>query len=248
MTGTGATGHPTGQRGGEQRHGPPSPHLSPPLPPWLAGRGSTSPPPPPGPRGRPPSPRRDRDARGGTQLDLNAARPHAPRRLLPRGVATGGRARTSAPEQRTGHARGRHATTNRSSMGAAPPMTRASPMTPAMLPAQGGQRYGPGLFEPPGGRFTGRPPPPPPPPPARLARRRQAAPGARGCPATPTERVRQGGIRRRRKGGRVGSRRPPSPEREQGGKSATHPPVPPPPPTDPQATGAPAPTPPEAAD
>ena len=66
-------------------------------------------------------------------------------------------------------------------MGAAPAVTRASPVTPAMLPAQGGQRDGPGLLEPQGGRFT--PPPPP----------RQASPLAAG--RTPTEHVRQGGMR-----------------------------------------------------
>ena len=60
-------------------------------------------------------------------------------------------------------------------------------MTPAMLPAQGGQRDRPGQSKPPEGRFQGRPSPPPT---ARLARRRQAAPGARCCPAPPTERVR----------------------------------------------------------
>ena len=170
--------HLTGQGGGERRSGPPSP--PPPLPPRPAGRRSADPPPPRA-RGTPPLPQ-----------NPQAARPSAPRRLLPpapAGVAGEGRACTSAPEWRADRARGRHAATNQSSMGAAPPMARASPVTPAMLPTPGGWREGFGLTGPPGERSTGRPPPPPP--------ARQAARGARGGPATLTERARRWGMRRR---------------------------------------------------
>ena len=88
-TGTGATGQPPGQVSGEQRRGPPSP-LPPTPPPRPAGHGGAGPPPHPRPRGRPRSPGRDRDARGGTQLDPHAARPRAPHCLLPRGSQQAG--------------------------------------------------------------------------------------------------------------------------------------------------------------
>ena len=57
-------------------------------------------------------------------------------------------------------------------MGTTPPMTRTTPVTPALLPAQGGQRDGTRQSDPPpywpthpqkrGARRTARPPPPPP--------------------------------------------------------------------------------------
>ena len=125
-------------------------------------------------------------------------------------------------------------------------------MTPAMLPAQGGQRDGPRQSDPPalgpqatppGGWLTGRPSPPP--RPARLARRRKAAPGARGCPTTPTERVHLGGMRRRRREDCAEGRRPPPPEREEGSHGAT-PPLSPHPPHRPASQGGAGPRPPEA--
>ena len=100
-------------------------------------------------------------------------------------------------------------------------------MTPALLPAQGSQRDGPRQSDPPARRPPGHPSggaarrPPLPPPPASLARRRQAAPGARGCPKTPTERVHLGGMRRRRRGDWAEGHRPPPPE---GGGGTTRPP------------------------
>ena len=65
---------------------------------------------------------------GGAHLDPHAAPPHrarlrTPPPPAPAGVATGGRTHTSAQGRCTDHARGRHATMKRSSMGAAPPMT-----------------------------------------------------------------------------------------------------------------------------
>ena len=121
--GRGPRATPQGRGVGNSGAAPPSP--LPRTPPRPAGRGGASPPPSPRPKGRNPSARRDRDARGGTGLDPHAAHPGNPHSPLPApaGVATGGQTRTSAQEQRTGHARGRHRTTNRSCMGAAPPMT-----------------------------------------------------------------------------------------------------------------------------
>ena len=82
-------------------------------------------------------------------------------------------------------------------------------------------------------QFTGRPSPPPP--------ARQAAPGARGCPATPTERARPGGKVPATRGGQ-GREPQAAPGRGSRGVAARIPP--PNPPTGPQAAGAPAPTPP----
>ena len=124
-------------------------------------------------------------------------------------------------------------------------------MTPVWLLAQGRQRDGlrrsdPGAprlpSRPSGGAAHGQALPPPP---ARLARGQRAAPGARGCPRTPTERVRLEGMRRRRKGARAEGRRPPPPE-GGGGEPRADPPLSPHPPTHAQATGAPAHHPPEA--
>ena len=110
-------------------------------------------------------------------------------------------------------------------MGAAPPMTRAFANDARNVARSGRAEGRAGSVGASGGAVRE----PPPPPPARLARRQQAAPGARGCPATPTERVRQGGMRRRRKGGWVGSRRPP-PQIESRGATARPPPLSPLPP------------------
>ena len=90
MTGTGATGHPKGQGGGEQRRGSPSPPCSPSSPAGLRAARAPALRPPPGPRGHPPFPRRDRGPQGRTQLDPHAARPRAPHRLLPRGPRPAG--------------------------------------------------------------------------------------------------------------------------------------------------------------
>ena len=91
MTGTGATGHPTRQGGRGAAAQPPLPPLSHPLPPRPASRGDAGPPPP---RGRgdvlPPSEGTATPGGGGAQLDLHAARPSAPHRLLPRGSRLAG--------------------------------------------------------------------------------------------------------------------------------------------------------------
>ena len=199
-TGTGATGHPPGQRRGEQRRGP-TPPVPPTPPPGLRATGAPALHTPRGRGGIPPPPE-GTVTPGGERSWTRTPRTAAPPTACPCGGRDRQANRTSAQERRTGHARGRHTTTNQSSMQAAPPMTRASPMTPAKLPTQGGQRDAPRQHEPPAPRSPGHPPggaahgPPLPPPPARLARRRQAAAGAQGCPATKAEHMHQEGMRR----------------------------------------------------
>ena len=73
-------------------------------------------------------------------------------------------------------------------MGATPPMTRTTPVTPALLPAQGRQRDGTGQSDPPpywppltaqtGGTAHGPPPPPPNPPPGTRTPRTRPTGGA----------------------------------------------------------------------
>ena len=149
--------HPTGQGGGERRSGPPSP--PPRSPPGLRAAGAPTLR-PPGAEGTPPLPQKEPRRGGGGAARPARRAPQRPPSPAPAQVEADGRARTSAPERRADHARGRHAATNQSSMGAAPPMARASPETPATLPTRGGWREGLGLTGPPGERFTGRPPPP----------------------------------------------------------------------------------------
>ena len=79
----GGHGPPNGARGRGAVERPPLP--PPPAPPAACEPQERQPSAPPEPRGRPPSPRRDRNAREGTQPDLHAARPGAPRGLLLRG-------------------------------------------------------------------------------------------------------------------------------------------------------------------
>ena len=89
----------------------------------------------PTPRGRgdgPPSPRPRKGA---------GARPAPPPQPpAPTGTAGNKRARDNAPGRRPGRAQRRRASTNQSGMGTTPPMTRTTPGTPALLPAQGRQR------------------------------------------------------------------------------------------------------------
>ena len=68
--------------------------------------------------------------------------PQRPRLSAPAGAAIGEPTCAGARERRTDHNRGQHANTNRSSMGATPSIPRATPMVPAMPPAQGRQRGG----------------------------------------------------------------------------------------------------------
>ena len=93
-----------------------------------------------------------------------------PQPPAPTGTAGSKRARANAPGRSTDRAQRRRVSTNRSGMGTTPPVTRTTPVTPALLPAQGRQRDGTRQSEPPpywpprahkrGARRTGRPPPP----------------------------------------------------------------------------------------
>ena len=110
------------------------------------------------------------------------------------GTAGRKRTRTNALGHYMGRAQRRQASTNRSGMGAAPSMTRTTPATPTLLPAQRRQRGGRRQSEPPphwpprpskrGARRTGRPPPPPHPP--AWVRPGRADP-PHGGPATPSQ-------------------------------------------------------------
>ena len=246
-TGTGATGHPPRVGGWGTAARPPFPIPPHPPPPCLRATGApalhpreakgTSPLPQKGPR-RP----------GGDAAGPARRAPPRPPPPAPGGVATGGRTRTSAQERRMGHARRRHATTNRSSMGAAPPMTRASPMTPAPLLAQGGQRDGPRQNNPPAPRPPGNPsggaahgPPPPPPPGWPAGAGPHPAPGAAPRPRPNAYTWRRGAGDERGTGQRAAGR---PPHRGNWGATARPPPCPRTPPADLQATRAPAPSPP----
>ena len=97
-----------------------------------------------------------------------------PQPLSPAGTKKNKRTRVSAPGRHTDRARRQQASTNRSGMGATLSMTRGTPRTPALLPAQGRQRVGMRQGDPsphcpprprsPRARRKGRPPPPPHPP------------------------------------------------------------------------------------
>ena len=118
----------------------------------------------PPPPGRTAAPERGAGARP-------APRPQPPALT---GSAENKRTRANAPQRHTDCARRRQASTNRSGMGAAPSMTRTTPLPPALLPAQGRQRDGTRRSNPPpnwppqphkrGARRTGLPPPPTPTP------------------------------------------------------------------------------------
>ena len=149
---------------------PPPPH-----PPCrLASRGGAGPHPPEAEEIGPPSPRRDRDARdGGWSTACPPPQPPAPK----------GTARNKQTR-----AQRRRASTTLSGMGATPPMTRTTPVTPALLPAQGRQRDGTRQSNPPpywpprphkrGPRRTDRPPSPPTPPPGTRTPRTRPTGGA----------------------------------------------------------------------
>ena len=216
MTGAGATGHLTGQGGGEQRSGFTSP--PPRSPPDL--RATRAPAlRPTGAEGTSPLPKKGPRHQGGDAAGPVRRAPRRPPTPAHTGVAADGQARTSAPEQRTDRARGRHATTNRNSMGAAPPMIRASPVTPAMLPTRGGRGEGSGLSEPTGERFRGRPSPPP---------RQAGCIRCTGRPRDPDQTRTPGGecAGDERGAGYGTAGRPP--EGQQGGRGATPPPRHPP--------------------
>ena len=111
---------PTGRGGGGG--GPPTP--PPPVPPPPAWGPQERPSAPLEPRGRPPSPRRDHDARGGGgAAGLAHSAPQRPQPPAPAEVAADRRAHTSAPEQRAVQAWRRRTAEHQNSMEAAPSMT-----------------------------------------------------------------------------------------------------------------------------
>ena len=167
---------PRGRAGGPRRAPPPDPPGRP------ANRGGARPHPPeaegmvPPPLGGTAAPERGAGARP-------APPPHPP---APAGTAGNKGTRTNAPGRHTGRAQRRQASTTRSGMGATLSMARATPVTPALLPAQGRLRGGTRQSDPPphwpprshkqGARRTGRAPPPHPIP------RRGNAPDAQNFP------------------------------------------------------------------
>ena len=184
--GRGPWATPPGQGGGEQQRGSPSP--LPATPPRLAcGPRGHRPSTPPRPRGRPPSPRRDRNARGGDTAGPARRASRRPPQPAPAEVATGGQTSTSARERRKNHARGHHAATNRSSMGVAPDLSVAND---ARIVARPGRAEGRTEAERPPGPPTPRPPlrwggsrPPPPP----LCQAGQPAAGRTRRPGLPDD-------------------------------------------------------------
>ena len=230
----GGHGPPPGQGRGEQWRDPPSPF--PPNPPRPAGHGGAGPLPPRGRGGVLLSPERTVTPGGETQLDPHAVRPRAPHCLPPRGSRQAGE---PAPARKNG-ARATPGGGTRQQTGA---VWGRRPHDPSVAKdarnvARSGRAEGRTEATQPPGPPAPWPPPrkggsqaaPPAPPPARLAGRQQAAPGARGCPTTLTERIHLEGMRRRRKGGWAEGRMPPPPEREEGSHGATppHRPIPPP--------------------
>ena len=150
---------PEGEQGGRGATPPPTHPTS------LQAAGGPAPT-PPRQRGWSPLPPPERGA---------GARPAPPPQPpAPTGTVGKKRARANAPGRRMDRAQRRQASTNRSGMGATPPMTRTTPVTAALLRAQGRQRDGtrqsdPWPYWPPrphkrGARRTNPPPPPTRPP------------------------------------------------------------------------------------
>ena len=112
-------------------------------------------------------PPRGRTAAPGREAGAGPA--PTPQPPAPAGTTMDKRTRANTPGRHTDRVQRQHASTNRSGMGATPSMARATPRTPALLPAQGRQRDGPRQGDPPphwpprphspGERHTGRPPP-----------------------------------------------------------------------------------------
>ena len=220
--------HPTGQGGCEQRSGPPSTPSRCPSGLRAAGARTLR---PPAAQGTSPLPRGDRDAGEGTQRD-----PHAPRPAPPAACSRVGRGRRASPHQRAG-------ATHRPRPGAArddepekyggrAPHDQSIASDYRNVAHSARAEGGFGSVGAPGGAVHG---PPLPPPPAR-----QAAPGARGGPATPTE-CREGDAPTMRGG--QGREPQDAPKRKSRGAAARPPPHPPHRPT---SRGGASPQPPEA--
>ena len=162
-----------------------------------------------------------------------------PQPPAPTGTAGSKRTRANAPGRRTDCAQRRQASTNRSGMGATPSMTRTTPVTPALLPAQGTQRDGTRQSDPPpnwhprphkrGARRT--PPPPHPTPRHRNSRMRRPTLGGahnpepgRGEPGRPSPSTPDGARDRGRTrgGARTAWNGPTSAQRRDRGRCARH--------------------------
>ena len=165
---------------------PPPPPTPPPTPHRPAGHGDAGPPSPPRKRGHspPPPPGRTAVSERGAAAEPSSTPPAACSRRKRDGQANP-RQHTRVQAER---ARGQQASTNRSSMGATPSVARATPKTPALLPAQGRRRDGPRQGNhPPHGppqaaasrEMARRPPPPHPPHHPAQKRPRRADPAHR---------------------------------------------------------------------
>ena len=142
-----------------------------------AGRRARHPPPTPPPARKPRGPRPPPPEAGGMvplppERGAGARPAPPPQPPAPTGAAENKRARANAPGRRTDRTQ-RSLVSTGVVWGATPPMDSTTPVTPALLPAQGRQRDGtrqsdPPPYSPPPGRTNGgygaRPPPPARPP------------------------------------------------------------------------------------
>ena len=141
--GRGPQAAPPREGGGEPRHDPPP---SPPTPPnGPQAMGAPAPTPPEAEGMIPPPP--GRTAAPGREAGAGPA--PTPQPPAPTGTTMDKRTRATTTGRHTDRARGQQASTNQSGMGAPPSMARATPRTPALLPAQGRQRDGPRQGDPP---------------------------------------------------------------------------------------------------
>ena len=156
---------PQGESRGAAARPPP-----PPSPPARKPRGRRLPPPPEAEGMVLPPPAQTAAPERGVGA-MPAPLPQLP---APTGTAENKRTHAKAPGRHADRARRRQASTNRSGMGATPSMTTTTPVTPALLPAQGRQRDGTRQSDPPPHcpppaaqtRGTAHNPPPPAHPPA----------------------------------------------------------------------------------
>ena len=168
VTGTGARGHPTGQVGGEQRRGPPSPQSPPRSPPGLWAAGAPALCPPRGPGDVPPPPEGTVTPGGGRSW-IRTPRAPAPSNACSRG----GRDQRASPHQRARTTHGARPGAARDDQkeqhGGAAPHDQSSANDARDIARSGRAEERAGSVGPSGGAVHG-----PPPPPARLARRRHA--------------------------------------------------------------------------
>ena len=119
------------QRGEEGSHGATPPPVCPTTPMTREPRGRRPPTPPEAEGTVPPPPGRTLAPRRGD----GAGPASTPEPLAPAGTVVGKRTGANTQGHHTDRARGQQVSTNRSGMGATPSMARATPRTPALLPA-----------------------------------------------------------------------------------------------------------------